>query len=41
LKEQGYVHFSKFYKGTFAKAMLATNSKFDAIRSFEAFEEFG
>jgi len=36
-----YVHFSKFYKGTFAKAMLATNSKFDAIRYFEAFEEFG
>lgn len=36
-----YVHFSQFYKGTFAKAMLATNSKFDAIRYFEAFEEYG
>ncbi len=36
-----YVHFTKFYQGTFAKAMLATNSKFDAIRYFEAFEEFG
>ncbi|TYC84181.1 type I restriction endonuclease subunit R [Acetobacterium wieringae] len=35
-----YVHFSKFYKGTFAKAILATNSKFDAIRYFEAFEEY-
>lgn len=35
-----YVHFSKFYKRTFAKAILATNSKFDAIRYFEAFEEY-
>ncbi|OFV71147.1 type I restriction endonuclease subunit R [Acetobacterium wieringae] len=35
-----YVHFTKFYKGTFAKAILATNSKFDAIRYFEAFEEY-
>ncbi|MBU7008819.1 type I restriction endonuclease subunit R [Phosphitispora fastidiosa] len=35
-----FVHFDKFYKGTFAKAMLATASKFDAIRYQEAFEEF-
>lgn len=35
-----YLHFSQFYKGTFAKAMLATNSKFDAIRYCEAFEEY-
>lgn len=35
-----FVHFHKFYKGTFAKAMLATASKFDAIRYQEAFEEF-
>lgn len=36
-----YVHFYKFYKGTFAKAMLATASKFDAIRYKEAFDEYG
>jgi len=36
-----YVHYTQFYKGTFAKAMLATNSKFDAARYQEAFEEFG
>ncbi len=36
-----YVHFTKFYKNTYAKAMLATNSKFDAIRYYEAFEEYG
>ena len=36
-----YVHFDKFYKGTFAKAMLATASKFDAIRYKEAFDEYG
>lgn len=35
-----YVHFSQFYKGTYAKAMLATASKLDAIRYQEAFEEF-
>lgn len=35
-----YVHFSQFYKGTPFNAMLATNSKFDAIRYQEAFEEF-
>ncbi|MEL7654551.1 MAG: HsdR family type I site-specific deoxyribonuclease, partial [Bacillota bacterium] len=36
-----YMHFTQFYKGTFAKAILATNSKFDAIRYFEAFSEYG
>jgi type I restriction enzyme R subunit len=36
-----YVHFNQFYKGTYAKAILATASKFDAIRYQEAFEEFG
>jgi len=36
-----YMHYKQFYKGTYAKAMLATNSKFDAIRYQEAFEEFG
>lgn len=36
-----YVHFKQFYKGTYAKAMLATASKFDAIRYQEAFEEYG
>lgn len=36
-----YVHFEKFYKGTFAKGMLATASKFDAIRYKEAFDEYG
>ena len=38
-----YVHFVKFYKteGTQYTAMLATHSKFDAIRYQEAFEEFG
>lgn len=36
-----YVHFDKFYKGTFAKAMLATASKLDAIRYKEAFDEYG
>lgn len=35
-----FVHFDKFYKGTFAKAMLATASKFDAIRYKEAFDEY-
>lgn len=36
-----YVHYTKFYKGTFAKAMLATASKFDAIRYKESFDEYG
>lgn len=36
-----YVHFSKFYKGTPFNAMLATDSKFDAIRYKEAFDEYG
>ncbi|SHH15967.1 type I restriction endonuclease subunit R [Desulfosporosinus lacus] len=38
-----YVHFMKFYKTENAQytAMLATSSKFDAIRYQEAFEEFG
>jgi len=35
-----YVHYKQFYKGTYAKAILATASKFDAIRYQEAFEEF-
>lgn len=35
-----YMHFKQFYKGTFAKAILATASKFDAIRYQEAFEEY-
>ncbi|QWB96212.1 type I restriction endonuclease subunit R [Mycoplasmatota bacterium] len=35
-----YMHFIKFYKGTPYKAMLATNSKFDAIRYKEAFDEY-
>ncbi len=35
-----YVHFQKFYKGTQFNAMLATNSKFDAIRYKEAFDEY-
>lgn len=36
-----YMHFKQFYKGTYAKAILATNSKYDAIRYQEAFAEFG
>lgn len=36
-----YVHYTKFYKDTFAKAMLATASKFDAIRYKESFDEYG
>lgn len=36
-----YVHFKQFYKGTYAKAMLATESRFDAIRYKEAFDEYG
>ena len=36
-----YIHYTKFYKGTFAKAMLATASKFDAIRYKESFDEYG
>ena len=36
-----YVHYTKFYQGTFAKAMLATASKFDAIRYKESFDEYG
>ncbi|PKK96352.1 MAG: DEAD/DEAH box helicase, partial [Tenericutes bacterium HGW-Tenericutes-3] len=36
-----YSHFSQFYKGTQFNAMLATNSKFDAIRYKEAFDEYG
>ena len=36
-----YVHFTKFYKNSFAKAMLATASKFDAIRYKESFDEYG
>lgn len=37
-----YVHFSKFYntENSQYKAMLATNSKYDAIRYQEAFEEY-
>ncbi|MBI9008704.1 MAG: type I restriction endonuclease subunit R [Tenericutes bacterium] len=38
-----YVHFTKFYRGnnkTPFNAILATNSKFDAIRYKEAFDEF-
>lgn len=35
-----YIHFLKFYKGTQFNAMLATNSKFDAIRYKEAFDEY-
>jgi len=36
-----YVHFTKFYKNSFAKAMLATASKFDAVRYKEAFDDYG
>lgn len=36
-----YVHFSQFYKGTPFTAMLATNSKLDAIRYKAAFDEYG
>ena len=36
-----YTHFNQFYKGTPFNAMLATASKFDAIRYYEAFEEYG
>lgn len=39
-----YVHFTTFYRGknkTPFNALLATNSKFDAIRYKEAFDEFG
>lgn len=36
-----YVHFTKFYKHSYAKAMLATTSKFDAIRYKESFDEYG
>lgn len=36
-----YTHFSQFYKGTPFNAMLATDSKFDAIRYKEAFDEYG
>lgn len=36
-----YIHFTKFYKDTYAKAMLATSSKFDAIRYKESFDEYG
>jgi type I restriction enzyme R subunit len=36
-----YTHFTKFYKGTPLNAMLATDSKFDAIRYKEAFDEYG
>ena len=36
-----YTHFSQFYKGTPFTAMLATDSKFDAIRYKEAFDEYG
>lgn len=35
-----YVHFNKFYKNTGFKAMLATNSKFDAVRYKEAFDDY-
>lgn len=37
-----YVHFTKFYKtqNSQYKAMLATSSKYDAIRYQEAFEEY-
>ncbi len=37
-----YVHFTKFYKtqNSQYKAMLATSSKFDAIRFQEAFDEY-
>jgi len=36
-----YMHFSQFYKGTPFTAMLATDSKFDAIRYKAAFDEYG
>lgn len=36
-----YMHFTKFYKGTPLNAMLATDSKFDAVRYKEAFDEYG
>lgn len=36
-----YVHFKQFYKGTGFKAMLATNSKFEAICYKDAFDEYG
>jgi type I restriction enzyme R subunit len=36
-----YIHFQQFYKGTPFNAMLATDSKFDAIRYQEAFDEYG
>lgn len=36
-----YIHYTKFYKNTFAKAMLATASKLDAIRYKESFDEYG
>ena len=35
-----YVHFIQFYKNTPFNAILATNSKFDAIRYKEAFDEY-
>lgn len=36
-----YLHFTRFHKNEPAnKAMLATTSKFDAIRYYEAFEEY-
>lgn len=36
-----YMHFKQFYKGTGFKAMLATNSKFEAICYKDAFDEYG
>ena len=36
-----YMHYITTYKHTPYKAMLATNSKFDAIRYKEAFDEYG
>jgi type I restriction enzyme R subunit len=36
-----YTHYTKFYKNSYAKAMLATASKFDAIRYKDAFDEYG
>lgn len=35
-----YTHYIQFYRNTPFKAMLATNSKFDAIRYQEAFEDY-
>lgn len=41
IADDTYTHFTQFYKGTPFTAMLATDSKFDAIRYKEAFDEYG